>query len=167
MKYFHALGGWLYVFTLLLTSQVITAQCDGHCHVSCRGQINVSLGVGCITEFTPWMGAKGITPADSLCYNAHVYDIYDQPIPGGILDISHMNQLLKYKVTELDCNNSCWGTVLVEYKLGPQLACPTDTIIECAALDFLELPSPDNLCCLLYTSPSPRDATLSRMPSSA
>ena len=25
----------------------------------------------------------------------------------------------------------------------------------------------DNLCCLLYTSPSPRDATLSRMPSSA
>ena len=25
----------------------------------------------------------------------------------------------------------------------------------------------DNLACLLYTSPSPRDATLSRMPSSA
>ena len=25
----------------------------------------------------------------------------------------------------------------------------------------------DNMCCLLYTSPSPRDATLSRMPSSA
>ena len=25
----------------------------------------------------------------------------------------------------------------------------------------------DNCCCLLYTSPSPRDATLSRMPSSA
>ena len=27
--------------------------------------------------------------------------------------------------------------------------------------------SSDNLGCLLYTSPSPRDATLSRMPSSA
>ena len=26
---------------------------------------------------------------------------------------------------------------------------------------------PSRLCCLLYTSPSPRDATLSRMPSSA
>ena len=25
----------------------------------------------------------------------------------------------------------------------------------------------DEWCCLLYTSPSPRDATLSRMPSSA
>ena len=29
--------------------------------------------------------------------------------------------------------------------------------------EFLELTN----CCLLYTSPSPRDATLSRMPSSA
>ena len=28
-------------------------------------------------------------------------------------------------------------------------------------------PLPDPMCCLLYTSPSPRDATLSRMPSSA
>ena len=26
---------------------------------------------------------------------------------------------------------------------------------------------PEWVCCLLYTSPSPRDATLSRMPSSA
>ena len=33
---------------------------------------------------------------------------------------------------------------------------------------FFELPSFDkNYNCLLYTSPSPRDATLSRMPSSA
>ena len=29
------------------------------------------------------------------------------------------------------------------------------------------LPAYDGLACLLYTSPSPRDATLSRMPSSA
>ena len=33
------------------------------------------------------------------------------------------------------------------------------------ALDFLS--NNKNLSCLLYTSPSPRDATLSRMPSSA
>ena len=35
---------------------------------------------------------------------------------------------------------------------------------------FLELPPLESeryICCLLYTSPSPRDATLSRMPSSA
>ena len=33
--------------------------------------------------------------------------------------------------------------------------------------DELEESVQDNLTCLLYTSPSPRDATLSRMPSSA
>ena len=31
----------------------------------------------------------------------------------------------------------------------------------------IESDNPDQNCCLLYTSPSPRDATLSRMPSSA
>lgn len=152
MKYVHALGGWLYLCILLLTSQSITAQCDGHCHIACRGQINVSLGTGCVTEFTPWMGAKGITPADSLCYSAQVFDIYDQPIPGNLMDISNINQLLKYKVTEADCNNYCWGTVLVEYKLGPQIACPPDMTIECAALDYLEIPSPGNVCAAVTVS---------------
>ena len=32
---------------------------------------------------------------------------------------------------------------------------------------YVALPNYRNYCCLLYTSPSPRDATLSRMPSSA
>ena len=41
---------------------------------------------------------------------------------------------------------------------------PTDKIIWID--DFLELSYLDN-CCLLYTSPSPRDSCASRMPSSA
>ena len=39
------------------------------------------------------------------------------------------------------------GTLLDDLDLGVQIA--------------------QQMCCLLYTSPSPRDATLSRMPSSA
>ena len=35
------------------------------------------------------------------------------------------------------------------------------------SLNRAELQPGDRVCCLLYTSPSPRDATLSRMPSSA
>ena len=34
-------------------------------------------------------------------------------------------------------------------------------------LSAFDEPLPQNTTCLLYTSPSPRDATLSRMPSSA
>ena len=36
-----------------------------------------------------------------------------------------------------------------------------------ATMGEIELFSAPKSCCLLYTSPSPRDATLSRMPSSA
>ena len=34
-------------------------------------------------------------------------------------------------------------------------------------IDFCPIAGSMNMICLLYTSPSPRDATLSRMPSSA
>ena len=43
---------------------------------------------------------------------------------------------------------------------------------DCPKVDTFDAQNPPNMCmqsfnCLLYTSPSPRDATLSRMPSSA
>ena len=47
--------------------------------------------------------------------------------------------------------------------LAPLPAPPADDPILRTQLAGLDLPNP----CLLYTSPSPRDATLSRMPSSA
>ena len=92
------------------------------------------------------MGARGVTAADSLCYSATLYDLHNNVVPYALMTIDHIGQTLTYKVTESDCGNVCWGTVLVEYKLGPQIVCPQDTTIECAALSFLELPEPDNLC---------------------
>ena len=44
------------------------------------------------------------------------------------------------------------------------LACP---ICKHHPLEEFDINVKDELVCLLYTSPSPRDATLSRMPSSA
>ena len=63
MKYSHVLISVL-VYMLVSLSQNLSAQCDGHCHISCRSQVNVSLGIGCATEFIPSMGAKGVTVAD-------------------------------------------------------------------------------------------------------
>ena len=60
-----------------------------------------------------------------------------------------------------DCGNSAVATqmIVVEDTTNPILSnVPSDVTIICGALP----PT-----CLLYTSPSPRDATLSRMPSSA
>ena len=145
MKYSHVLISVL-VYMLVSLSQNLSAQCDGHCHISCRSQVNVSLGIGCATEFIPSMGAKGVTVADSLCYTAEVFDVHNNPVPYALLTFDHIDQTLYFKVTEADCGNSCWGEVLVEYKLGPQIACPDDTVIDCAALNFLEIDQPVDLC---------------------
>ena len=63
--------------------------------------------------------------------------------------------------------NFTWDWIYRSYVLDhPQLGNHADylsSIFACADLHLQCQP----ICCLLYTSPSPRDATLSRMPSSA
>jgi len=145
MNYSHVLISTM-VYVLVSLTQNLSAQCDGHCHISCRSKVNVSLGIGCSTEFIPSMGAKGVTIADEICYSAEVFDVHNNPVPYALLTFDHIDQTLYFKVTESDCGNSCWGEVLVEYKLGPQIACPDDVVIDCAALNFLEIEQPIDLC---------------------
>jgi len=145
MKYSNALFG-IAVCLFLCTFNDAFSQCGTNCSVACNGQINVSLGVGCETIFTPGMGGKNVTPANVHCYTAEVYDHYDRPLPDNKLTLQHLNQLWTYKITETECNNHCWGKVLVEYKLGPQIACPDDMTIDCSALPFVKPPEPSDLC---------------------
>ena len=53
-----------------------------------------------------------------------------------------------------------------DFEIGEQFFAPSRTMTEGVFTTF-QAASGDNHPCLLYTSPSPRDATLSRMPSSA
>ena len=58
----------------------------------------------------------------------------------------------------------------LQQRTGPTARVRLAWFILIAALRDWRLPNPDQSdvsTCLLYTSPSPRDATLSRMPSSA
>ncbi len=145
MKYSNALP-FLYACILIFTFNNAYSQCGTVCSVACNGQINVSLGRGCETIFTPDMGGKNVNNSNIQCFKAEVFDRHNLPIDSNRLTLKHLNQLLTYKVTETTCNNSCWGTVLVEYKLGPQVVCPEDVTIDCNALEFLEVPVPDNVC---------------------
>jgi len=146
MKYFSTFKG-LGVLILLVSFQLtLQAQCDTNCSISCTGQINLSLGQGCTAEITPWMGGKGIAVGDDVCYSVEVFDHHNHVIQDNIVTIDHVNQLLTYKVTEHECNNYCWGNVLVEYKQGPQIICPPDMTMECNGLDLYELPLPEDLC---------------------
>ena len=61
------------------------------------------------------------------------------------------------------CNNDLYGEIIYEAKREV-----ANIIIEIAKTEkVIVLCNEEDLICLLYTSPSPRDATLSRMPSSA
>jgi len=146
MKYSFTLKG-LFALTIIFFAQTTAfSQCSTSCSIACSGQINLSLGDGCSAEVTPWMGGKGIAVGDTICYSVEVYDQYNNLVPDNIVDITHINQLLTYKVIELECNNYCWGELLVEYKQGPQIVCPPDMTMECSALEYLEVPQPSNLC---------------------
>ena len=62
----------------------------------------------------------------------------------------------------LNTDNQCESadTVLVSERIGPVVSVDSVGAIDCVSNEI-------TFICLLYTSPSPRDATLSRMPSSA
>ena len=59
----------------------------------------------------------------------------------------------------------CGGTITITYTVDPGDNCERDAVV--ASQDIQVLPAPHPTICLLYTSPSPRDLSTSRMPSSA
>ena len=120
--------------------------CDTDCSVQCIGQINVSLDQDCVTEITPAMGAVGVEYFCNSFYTVELYDAYGYQLPQPYVDIDHHGQTLTYKVIENECGNSCWGTILVEYKYPPLINCPDDLTLSCGAINLLDLPEADGGC---------------------
>lgn len=94
------------------------------CPLVCNDDENVSLPgteVSCTVEMT----------VDQLLENAgscnsplavQLMNIQGQPLPSSpYLNASHIGQSFIYSVTELNSGNSCWGTIKVEDKLGPNI----------------------------------------------
>ena len=54
-----------------------------------------------------------------------------------------------------------------KYRVGKYRALAVATLLQRRQAEILEEVRPQSFTCLLYTSPSPRDGLLSRMPSSA
>ena len=73
-----------------------------------------------------------------------------------------------YNVGQLTSSGQIPTDDLALYKFSPGRAFVRGYDIDVASTTFIDVPKPRTTkTCLLYTSPSPRDATLSRMPSSA
>ncbi|HHM20998.1 MAG TPA: T9SS type A sorting domain-containing protein [Bacteroidetes bacterium] len=107
---------------LLMTSRGFEA--NAQCALVCNDDVNVSLpgtNVACTVEV-----AIDMVLEDPASCNAplqvDLMTIQGQPLPGSpFLDASHIGQVFIYSVTELLSGNSCWGTITVEDKLGPNI----------------------------------------------
>jgi len=93
--------------------------------VSCEDQINLSLAPDCGYELKP----EFFVPYDQ----AHAFRVELRDESGNIVDDnligrSEIGQLLQYRVIEICNGNSCWGNILVEAKLLPELHSPCEYI---------------------------------------
>jgi hypothetical protein len=100
--------------------------------VNCNNLIQVSLGPDCITEITPDMVLEGTY----ACFDDYYVEL-DYPFgttqfdPPNQVDATHAGEVLTYSLYHINSGNLCWGEVLVEDKLAPELICPQDTTIYC------------------------------------
>ncbi len=99
----------------------------------CNDHLNLSLDQDCTAEITPDMLFEG---GEYRCYEDYIVELFD--ISGNLLPtspfvyIEHEGMTLTYVVTDPETNNSCSGTILIEAKAIPLIACPADTLIYCS-----------------------------------
>ena len=128
---FHGL--LLLVFTL--TSALANAQTG--CTMACNNLVNVSLPAVCEAEINYDMVLEGTystcNPNGPGAFSVEV-SYQGVPIPTSpVVTAANIGQTLTATVTHIASGNSCWGSIVVEDKLAPQLDCPADVTVACTA----------------------------------
>lgn len=113
------------------------------CPLACNDRVQVSLDDECNALITPDMILEA--PGISCNYIVQVFDRNGQLVPGNTVDQRHIGQTLQVSV--FLGNNSCWGSIVVEDKLAPQIFCSDDLFVSCADTNFIPpLPEVDDNC---------------------
>ncbi|MFQ5446889.1 MAG: cohesin domain-containing protein, partial [Saprospiraceae bacterium] len=121
---------------LLLWSHETAAQAN--CTMACNNLVSVALPSSCEAEVTYDMILEGnsnasCTPNGPASFNVTVKDANGVPIPTSpIVNAAYIGQTLTVVVEHWPTGNSCWGSVVVEDNLPPQMTCPADVTIACS-----------------------------------
>ena len=107
--------------------------CSTNCFLSCNDNVQVSLGLNCTAEILPDMVA---TALDLTCpggtKSVQVRTMDNELIPTSpLVDITHLNQELLVSVVDDFSGNSCWGSIIVKDKTGPNINCQ-DIVVDCS-----------------------------------
>jgi len=111
---------------------------------ACNDHLNIPLGeVGLTTTDDCF---RIVTPDELIesplaCedqYSVIIFDLQGQRLsPPNVVGPNQVGQVLTYKVEHIGSEVSCWGTLTVEDKIAPEIAC-TDYTIECTHPDLLD-----------------------------
>ncbi len=121
------------------------------CALVCNDDVNVSLpgtNVQCTVEILIDMVLEDPASCNEPL-QVDLMNIQGQPLPSSpYLNASHIGQTFIYSVTELNSGNSCWGTIAVEDKLGPNTADCVPMTLPCVidyrpTMDGGDAPYPD------------------------
>ncbi len=115
----------LCVFAYKVDAQTIS--CNNHVNISVNGSCNIDLSVDAFME-----GASSDSDVQAglyeydILFNGQVLMTGNQngPLNGGNVDMSpFIGQTLQFNVRYTPRGNFCWGTVLLEDKIAPQINC--------------------------------------------
>jgi hypothetical protein len=101
--------------------------------VVCNDTIHVSLDASCLAT----VGPDDVLEGSFSCYDDYTV-ILTYPAgtnsynPPNQIDETHVGHYLPYTLQHYISGNTCWGTVLVEDKLAPELECPQDITVACS-----------------------------------
>jgi hypothetical protein len=122
-----------FLFILALGLWIMPGQTHGqggNCSLACNSKTQISLDENCDTEVT-W--DMILNASNTSCpggeFVVTVSKKHGLPIlTSPFVNKAHINQTLVAEVRDLNSGNRCWGEILVEDKLPPQIDCRNDTL---------------------------------------
>ncbi len=107
----------------------------------CNDLVNISLDENCEAVILPDMILEQVGSDDSA-YEVMLSD-EDGNMIGNTITAAYIGQTLTVMVSCIEDGNSCWGNILVEDKLAPEITCPDDSITDFVCTDLDALYTPD------------------------